>query len=80
MTQWLIDRHLRPNNPPAFRLPQGMPPRMLTYDKFSDERGWDPRVVDELYDDELFWLPVISTAKAAAAKQVAAFEAAQTKD
>ena len=49
--------------------------RMLTYDKFSDERGWDPRVVDELYDDELYWLPVIKAAKAEAARQVARLEA-----
>jgi hypothetical protein len=56
-----------------------MPLRMMTYDKFSDERGWDPRVVDELYDDELFWLPVIKTAKTEAARQVAAVEAAQAK-
>jgi hypothetical protein len=79
LTQWLIDRHLRPNDPPAFQLPQGMPLRMMTYDKFSDERGWDPRVVDELYDDELFWLPVIKAAKTEAARQVAAVEAAQAK-
>jgi hypothetical protein len=54
-----------------------MPLRMLTYDRFSDERGWDPRVVDELYDDELFWLPVIAAAKREAAAQVARVEAAQ---
>ena len=43
---------------------------MLTYDKFADERGWNPRIVDELTDDELVWLPVIATAKAEAARQV----------
>ena len=45
---------------------------MLTYDKFADERGWNPRIVDELTDDELFWLPVIQAAKADAASQLAA--------
>lgn len=44
---------------------------MLTYDKFADERGWNPRIVDELTDDELFWLPLITQAKADAARQVA---------
>ena len=44
---------------------------MLTYDRFAEERGWDPRVVDELSAEELFWLPVISAAKRAAARQLA---------
>ena len=44
---------------------------MLTYDRFAEERGWDPRVVDELSAEELFWLPVISSAKRAAAQQLA---------
>lgn len=66
----MLDRHLRPRDKPAFRLPAGMPARMLTYDKFADERGWNPRIVDELTADELFWLPVIKTAKADAAMQL----------
>lgn len=44
--------------------------RMLTYDKFADERGWDPRIVDELTPAEMFWLPVIRDAKADAAEQM----------
>ena len=47
---------------------------MLTYDKFADERGWDPRIVDELTDDELFWLPVIKDAKAEAVRQIQALK------
>jgi hypothetical protein len=39
---------------------------MLTYDRFSDERGWHPRQVDALTPDELFWLPVVHAAKAEA--------------
>ncbi len=66
----MIDRHLRPKDKPAFKLPRGMPLRMLTYDKFADERGWNPRIVDELTADELFWLPVITQAKAEAARQL----------
>lgn len=53
---------------------------MLTYDKFAEERGWSPRVVDELTADELFWLPVIAAARADASRQVAAIEHAQNKD
>jgi hypothetical protein len=48
---------------------------MLTYDRFADDRGWDPRIVDELTRDEIFWLPVISAAKRDAAGQVAPLEA-----
>ena len=57
-----------------------MPARMLMYDKFAEERGWSPRVVDELTADELFWLPVITSAKADASRQLAAIEQAQNKD
>ena len=76
----MIDRHLRPRDKPAFKLPRGMPLRMLVYDRFADERGWNPRVVDELYDDELYWLPVIKAAKQDAAQQITAIEAAKNKD
>lgn len=44
---------------------------MLTYDRFADERGWDPRIVDRLTRAELFWLPVIAEAKREAARQLA---------
>ena len=44
---------------------------MLTYDRFADERGWDPRTVDRLTRAELFWLPVIAAAKRDAAEQLA---------
>jgi hypothetical protein len=47
---------------------------MLVYDRFADERGWNPRIVDELTEEELFWLPVIKAAKADAAEQLAAVE------
>jgi hypothetical protein len=52
---------------------------LLTYDRFAEERGWDPRVVDELTRDELFWLPVIKAARAEAAEQVAKAEAASNR-
>lgn len=45
------------------------------YDRFADERGWDPRTVDELTAEELFWLPVIKAAKADAAETVARTQA-----
>jgi hypothetical protein len=43
---------------------------MMTYDRFADERGWHPRQVDQLTREELFWLPVIRTAKEDAARQL----------
>ena len=52
-------------------LPEGFPAVMFTYDRFADERGWDPRIVDRLTRAELFWLPVISAAKRDAAEQLA---------
>ena len=76
----MLDRHLRPNSPPAFKPPTGMPARMLTYDKFAEERGWNPRIVDELTAAELFWLPVIASARSEAARQIAALEEAKNKD
>jgi hypothetical protein len=44
---------------------------MMTYDRFAEERGWSPRVVDELTAEELFWLPVITRARTDAAEQLA---------
>jgi hypothetical protein len=70
LTQFLVDRHLRPHQPPAFDLPEGFPAEMFVYDRFAEERGWPPEVVRRLTRKELFWLPVISAAKAAAAEQV----------
>ena len=71
----MLDRHLRPREQPAFKLPRGLSARMLTYDRFAEERGWHPRIVDDLTADELFWLPVIRAAKADAAEQVAKLQA-----
>jgi hypothetical protein len=72
LTQWLVDRHLRPNQPAAFTLPPGMPAEMLVYDRFAEERGWTPEQVRKLTRQELFWLPVVAAAKREAAAQVAA--------
>lgn len=54
------------------RLPDGLPGVMFTYDQFAEERGWDPRQVDALTREELFWLPVIWASKREAARQLAA--------
>ena len=80
LSQYFLDRHLRPEQPPAFKLPAGFPPHMMMYDQWLDERGMHPRDVDRLYRDELFWLPVIKAGKQKAAEQLAAMEAAQSKD
>ena len=53
---------------------------MMIYDRWLDERGMHPRDVDRLTRDELFWLPVIKTAKQDAAEQLAALEQAKNKD
>lgn len=45
------------------------------YDRFAEERGWSPRVVDELTAEELFWLPVIKAAKGDAAETVTRVQA-----
>jgi hypothetical protein len=71
----LLDRHLRPRSEPAFSLPEGLTPQLMTYDRFAEERGWTPRQVDELSREELFWLPVIRAARMDAAGQVARLEA-----
>ena len=80
LTQWFLDRNLRPDAPAAFDLPDGFPPHMLLYDRWLDERGMHPRDVDRLTRDELFWLPVIKMAKTDATEQLAAIEAAKNKD
>jgi hypothetical protein len=43
-----------------------MPERMWAYDRFADLHHWDPRTVDRLDLDEMFWLPVMADAKAEA--------------
>jgi hypothetical protein len=53
---------------------------MLMYDRWADERGWPPEVVRRLRRKELFWLPVIKTAKQDAAEQLAVLEQAKNKD
>jgi hypothetical protein len=53
---------------------------MLVYDRFAEERGWTPRQVDELTDEEIFWLPVIRAARADAAETLAKVAAAQGKE
>jgi hypothetical protein len=36
---------------------------MLIYDQYAGNQEWNPRVVDELGLDELFWLPIVKQAK-----------------
>lgn len=53
---------------------------MLLYDKWAEERGWPPEVVRRLRRKELFWLPIVRSARQDAAEQLAAIEAAKNKD
>jgi hypothetical protein len=43
---------------------------MLVYDQYGGDQAWNPRVVDELGLDELFWLPIVKQAKADAIGQL----------
>jgi hypothetical protein len=52
--------------------PEGLPSRMLVYDRYAGSGEWNPRIVDELELDELFWMPIIHEAKMIAAGQVQA--------
>lgn len=35
---------------------------MMVYFDFYHDKGWHPRDVDQLYDDEQYWLPVLEAA------------------
>jgi hypothetical protein len=43
---------------------------MLVYDYFAETRQWQPAIVDELDLDQLYWLPVMKAARAAAIEQL----------
>lgn len=43
---------------------------MLVYDYFAETRQWWPEIVDGLDLDQLYWLPVMKAARAAAAEQL----------
>jgi hypothetical protein len=51
-------------------MPAGMPPEMVIKDWFAEAHGWNPRIVDELDLDEIFWLPVIKHARNIAQEQL----------
>jgi hypothetical protein len=51
-------------------LPGGFPAEMATYFTFARTRGWPPEVVRRLRLPELFWLPLMDEAAAAAAEMV----------
>ena len=40
------------------------------YDNFSGERDWNPRDVDDLELDELFYLPIVRQARVLAVEQL----------
>ena len=49
---------------------------MFTYRLFAEMYGWTPRQVDELRVDELYWLPIVREAAAAAGEVLAAAQEA----
>ena len=46
----------------------------MIYRKFAKAYQWTPEMVRRLRLDELFWLPVIEEAEAAAAEQIQAMQ------
>jgi hypothetical protein len=52
---------------------------MMLYRRFAKAFGWTPDMVRKLRVDELFWLPVIEEAEAAAVEQIAQIQAMQDK-
>ena len=47
---------------------------MMLYRKFAKAYQWTPEMVRRLRLDELFWLPVIEEAEAAAVEQIQAIQ------
>ena len=47
---------------------------MMLYRKFAKAYGWTPEMVRRLRTDELFWLPVIEDAEAAAVETIRAMQ------
>ena len=47
---------------------------MMLYRKFAKAYQWTPEMVRRLRLDELFWLPVIEDAEAAAVEQIQAMQ------
>jgi hypothetical protein len=47
---------------------------MMLYRKFAKAYNWTPETVRRLRLDELFWLPVIEEAEAAAIEQIQAMQ------
>ena len=43
---------------------------MFIYDYFSQQYKWTPRQVDELTLEEMFWLPVLDSARQDAVRQL----------
>jgi hypothetical protein len=52
--------------------PEGLPPEMMLYRKFAKAYQWTPDQVRKLRVGELYWLPVIEEAEAAAVEQIQA--------
>jgi hypothetical protein len=47
---------------PAPPFPEGFPPKIMVYGWFKRNGDWHPREVDELYLDELEWIPIYEQA------------------
>lgn len=55
---------------PAPPAPEGFPSRIMAYGYFKSRENWHPRQVDELYLDELEWIPVYNEAIDAATEYI----------
>jgi hypothetical protein len=55
---------------PCPPLPEGFPPKIFVYGWFKRNGDWHPREVDELYIEELEWIPVYEEAVSAAEEYI----------
>ena len=55
---------------PCPPLPDGFPSKIFVYGWFKRNGDWHPRQVDELYLDELEWIPVYEEAVSAAEEYI----------
>jgi hypothetical protein len=55
---------------PCPPLPDGFPAKIFVYGWFKRNGDWHPREVDELYIEELDWIPVYEAALVAAEEYI----------
>ena len=77
MTKIFLWQYQRHDPKYAPKPPKGFTAEMMLYRRFAKAYGWAPETVRRLRASELYWLPVIEDAEAAAVEQI---QAMQDKD